>query len=281
MKRVGLRYVYSSLFRNMINSSADQPIGYPIYVSPLITSFVETHHQVQTVLGPSITPALFGSAFRRFANWLRRHFGTSGSSSVPQLPQQQMQSLRIDQPIVSSRLPPTITPSTIVAASTTAVDKPEEDSVVKLKSDGSVRVVLKRKSDDQSTSSTSQQNDVDCGANEYAEIIDVEAVFKCLDEPLKATGEPLVIWPNEQWKKRGGRLAWDWMPSVGMHGQVVHKWTPFCADRRYRSHAGVIYLLAVREMSGAYVPVAEAGIRLISKREFELETSIMPPSSSA
>lgn len=31
----------------MINSSADQPIGYPIYVSPLTTSFVETHEQIK------------------------------------------------------------------------------------------------------------------------------------------------------------------------------------------------------------------------------------------
>ena len=29
--------------RNMINSSCDQPIGYPIYVSPLTTSYCETN----------------------------------------------------------------------------------------------------------------------------------------------------------------------------------------------------------------------------------------------
>lgn len=33
----------------MINSSADQPIGYPIYVSPLTTSFVETHPQIGSI----------------------------------------------------------------------------------------------------------------------------------------------------------------------------------------------------------------------------------------
>ncbi|KAL1240210.1 Pecanex-like protein [Trichinella spiralis] len=31
------------VLRNIINSSADQPIGYPIYVSPLTTSYCETH----------------------------------------------------------------------------------------------------------------------------------------------------------------------------------------------------------------------------------------------
>lgn len=32
--------------RNMINSSCDQPIGYPIYVSPLTTSYSSTHQQL-------------------------------------------------------------------------------------------------------------------------------------------------------------------------------------------------------------------------------------------
>ena len=31
--------------RNIINSSCDQPIGYPIYVSPLTTSYIDTNPQ--------------------------------------------------------------------------------------------------------------------------------------------------------------------------------------------------------------------------------------------
>ena len=37
--------------RNMINSSCDQPIGYPIYVSPLTTSYCDTNSQVTGVIG--------------------------------------------------------------------------------------------------------------------------------------------------------------------------------------------------------------------------------------
>ena len=37
--------------RNIINSSCDQPIGYPIYVSPLTTSYVDTNPQVLEVMG--------------------------------------------------------------------------------------------------------------------------------------------------------------------------------------------------------------------------------------
>ena len=37
--------------RNMINSSCDQPIGYPIYVSPLTTSYSSTHEQHANIVG--------------------------------------------------------------------------------------------------------------------------------------------------------------------------------------------------------------------------------------
>ncbi|XP_051960505.1 pecanex-like protein 1 isoform X1 [Xyrauchen texanus] len=42
--------------RNMINSSCDQPIGYPIYVSPLTTSYAGAHAQLRSVCGGPISP---------------------------------------------------------------------------------------------------------------------------------------------------------------------------------------------------------------------------------
>nr|XP_033809608.1 pecanex-like protein 3 isoform X3 [Geotrypetes seraphini] len=41
--------------RNMINSSCDQPIGYPIYVSPLTTSYAGTHPQLRGLWGGAIS----------------------------------------------------------------------------------------------------------------------------------------------------------------------------------------------------------------------------------
>ncbi|KAG8449489.1 hypothetical protein GDO86_016218 [Hymenochirus boettgeri] len=43
--------------RNMINSSCDQPIGYPIYVSPLTTSYADSHDQLKEILGGPISLA--------------------------------------------------------------------------------------------------------------------------------------------------------------------------------------------------------------------------------
>ncbi|XP_050020431.1 pecanex-like protein 1 isoform X4 [Alexandromys fortis] len=41
--------------RNMINSSCDQPIGYPIFVSPLTTSYSDSHDQLKEILGGPIS----------------------------------------------------------------------------------------------------------------------------------------------------------------------------------------------------------------------------------
>lgn len=41
--------------RNIINSSCDQPIGYPIYVSPLTTSYAETSEQLCSIVGGSLS----------------------------------------------------------------------------------------------------------------------------------------------------------------------------------------------------------------------------------
>ncbi|XP_061693169.1 pecanex-like protein 1 [Syngnathoides biaculeatus] len=37
--------------RNMVNSSSDQPLGYPMYVSPLTTSYAGTHKMLRTIGG--------------------------------------------------------------------------------------------------------------------------------------------------------------------------------------------------------------------------------------
>lgn len=64
----------------MINSSADQPIGYPIYVSPLTTSFVETHEQINTVFGFSTLFSRLWDFPRQFFHNFQRHFRTSTNS---------------------------------------------------------------------------------------------------------------------------------------------------------------------------------------------------------
>uniref|UniRef100_A0A8C6V2B6 Pecanex-like protein n=1 Tax=Neogobius melanostomus TaxID=47308 RepID=A0A8C6V2B6_9GOBI len=63
--------------RNMINSSCDQPIGYPIYVSPLTTSYCNSHPQLGHILGGPISIAnirnFVVSTWHRLVNGHFRH----------------------------------------------------------------------------------------------------------------------------------------------------------------------------------------------------------------
>ncbi|KAM8852333.1 pecanex-like protein 2 isoform 1-T1 [Synchiropus picturatus] len=56
--------------RNMVNSSCDQPLGYPMYVSPLTTSYAGTHRTLRSIGGG----ALSLDAIRSWlcSKWLRR-----------------------------------------------------------------------------------------------------------------------------------------------------------------------------------------------------------------
>ena len=58
--------------RNIINSSCDQPIGYPIYVSPLTTSYAETNEQLVKVIGGPLSLSAFERAARRLWRRARR-----------------------------------------------------------------------------------------------------------------------------------------------------------------------------------------------------------------
>jgi len=65
--------------RNIINSSCDQPIGYPIYVSPLTTSFVDTNPQVASVIGEPLT--LSGLKAALFQCWSKLWKGCESCST--------------------------------------------------------------------------------------------------------------------------------------------------------------------------------------------------------
>ncbi|XP_032346437.1 pecanex-like protein 2 [Camelus ferus] len=57
------------VLRNLINSSCDQPLGYPMYVSPLTTSYLGTHRQLKNVWSGPITLDGLRAWFR--TKWLR------------------------------------------------------------------------------------------------------------------------------------------------------------------------------------------------------------------
>jgi len=68
------------VLRNIINSSCDQPIGYPIYVSPLTTSYAETNEQLASIVGGPISLGAVRGAVMRSWRRLRTRCGEGCSS---------------------------------------------------------------------------------------------------------------------------------------------------------------------------------------------------------
>lgn len=70
--------------RNIINSSCDQPIGYPIYVSPLTTSYAETNPQLCRIIGGEITLEKIQHMLISFWNRVRQRCreGCSSGSAI-------------------------------------------------------------------------------------------------------------------------------------------------------------------------------------------------------
>ncbi|WKX95579.1 hypothetical protein Q1695_012216 [Nippostrongylus brasiliensis] len=281
------------VLRNMINSSADQPVGYPIYVSPLTTSFADTHSQMPSVVGPPITIEGTYSAVRRAWTALRAHFGPSGSSSLglqsgcgANIPSIALQQLSAMQPPQKSELDD--------RTSTTSAHV--ENSIVHMTPDGSARVTLARRSAGSadtppgmnkfsSTDSVAQgvakrisserktdekesvdEEDDEDDRGVWVRIEDVKQVFRYLNEPLKSTGEPLVVWPTEEIRQISGRNSWHVQPTTGQKGRVMYTWHPNHPNRKMRSHIGdAIHLVAIPEMGCTLVPVSEKGCTLLTE----------------
>ncbi|XP_063001648.1 LOW QUALITY PROTEIN: pecanex-like protein 3 [Elgaria multicarinata webbii] len=66
--------------RNMINSSCDQPIGYPIYVSPLTTSYAGSHLQLRSLWGGPISLHNISAWFIRSWERLQKGCGAGCNS---------------------------------------------------------------------------------------------------------------------------------------------------------------------------------------------------------
>ncbi|RCN34676.1 pecanex protein [Ancylostoma caninum] len=109
---------------------------------------------------------------------------------------------------------------------------------------------------------------------ERGSIQNARQVFRYLNEPLKSTGEPLVVWPSEEIRQISGRNSWYCQPMEGLMGRVMFTWHPNHPNRKLRSHIGdAIHLVAIPEMTCALVPVSEKGCSVLPpEKALELQS---------
>ncbi|XP_064603904.1 pecanex-like protein 1 isoform X2 [Liolophura sinensis] len=243
--------------RNMINSSCDQPIGYPIYVSPLTTSYSSTHDQMASVLGAEFTLHRVKQFVQGVWNRMRRRCGascTSGSSMYAD---------------AVGYTPSCVHAATVASSGmggstqTSACATPHHQQDIPLQTFGNRGSVISTASSASKPSTlatiTGFMDTIALGKesplSHRVQIIDPGQVYDSINLGRRID----VQWPAEDWRKNGGKNAWfGWAPVKGMEGSVVHKWMPCHADPGRRSHVDKTILLV--QIGDKFVPVSESGI---------------------
>ncbi|KAJ9585807.1 hypothetical protein L9F63_002398, partial [Diploptera punctata] len=261
--------------RNIINSSCDQPIGYPIYVSPLTTSYAETNEQLCSIVGGSLSLGTIKKAAIRLWRRVRRRCG-EGCSSGGSVPQDDggfgnegvyaMTTCNIhsgytahpssghntsgSQSMESGQIGGSMGRGGSLGGnrgSIASVGKPSSSTLASL-----AGLLSAAESGAKAESSFTQSNKEP--VFQRVRIQDPNQVYDAINLGRRID----VIWPNERMRARGGRSHWqDWLPEKGMEGQVVHRWVPSHRDPNRRSHVDRTILLV--KIDDKYVPIAESG----------------------
>lgn len=244
--------------RNIINSSCDQPIGYPIYVSPLTTSYADSNSQLAQVIGGPLSFNGIAGCVRRLWHRIRMRCGATCHSGgdipdvvVPDVTTgtsfaERCTSFREGQIYISARR---TTPTSSFNRGPPSLRTSQRSTA----SSGSKRP---------STLSVSIAQPQSPGAAAAAEdltqrvrIVDRGQVYDSINLGRRID----VQWPSELMRERGGKSYWkDWNPVEGMEGIVVHRWTPCHRDLARRSHVDRPIVLI--KIDDKFVPIAEAGV---------------------
>ncbi|CAH3161495.1 unnamed protein product [Porites evermanni] len=244
--------------RNIINSSCDQPIGYPIYVSPLMTSYADSNSQLSRVIGGPLSFNGIAGCLRRMWNRIRMRCSATCQSggdipdgAVPDAVlgssyAERCTSFREGAMYISARR---TTPTSSFNRGQPGLRASQRSTA----SSGSKRP---------STLSVSIGHPQSPGAAAAAEeltqrvrIIDRVHVYDNINLGRRID----VQWPSELMREHGGRSYWkDWNPVEGMEGIVVHRWTPCHRDPARRSHVDRPIVLI--KIDDKFVPIAEAGV---------------------
>ncbi|XP_033628750.1 pecanex-like protein 1 isoform X1 [Asterias rubens] len=249
--------------RNMINSSCDQPIGYPIYVSPLTTSYADSSEQLASVIGGSLSFSNIRVTVLNCWRRIRMHCVTGcssggggpdggdkddadtvtgGGANTSHAPSSQSESA--SQPQMGSTGQSETSSQQLqtpghnrhsLASSTGSVGKP-----------GMGRIPLA------SLFSESPYHK-DPYLAHRVRIMDPSLVYDTLNT------SKFVMWPEESMRSTGGRNSWKgWYPEDGMEGTVVHTWVPCHREQLRRSHIDRTILLV--QVDHRFVPIPEGAV---------------------
>lgn len=217
-----------SVLRNMVNSSMDLPLGYPIYVSPLTTSYIENHSKLQGTLHEKATSP----------QWLAK--STYQLLLKCKVCSQKLSTSQTQASKAASNQPPT--PSNPRVSIDPLTGLPRDQGIVP-------EPYVDPFPDD------SDEEDIF-----ELKWINKDVVICDLAHVHESFNQAWLKWPNPGWKSRVWKNTWkDWSPEEGMSGKVLHEWRPFHIKHENRSPLDKVMLL-VEVDEQHFVLVNEQGV---------------------
>ncbi len=218
--------------RNMVNSSMDLPIGYPIYVSPLQTSYIDRHQTYNaTLIAKLSNPHEIIKAAHVVKDWCGSCSSKLGSSRG-------RSGSKGDGP------PPA------TEGEGGAPHRGSVDSLTGLQYGTEAQPYV----DPFPDSDDDEQLWKPMWVLKTVTISDTSEIF----ENFKTSW---LKWRDESLAVKAQRSHWKaWRPQEGMEGEVVHEWRPFHLESVHRSHIDKVILL-VKMTDDLYVLIKEQGVR--------------------
>ena len=232
--------------RNMINSSMDLPVGYPIYVSPLHTSFLDRHDKYNSTLFGRATDPLWlaqgARVVRKLCDTCVKHYqgsrgdkqtrAAAGSGEGGEGGGEE----RREGPVARSGSVDSLTGLQYGRGGAEGGAQPYEDPFP------------------DSDSDSDEQLWRPMWVSKRVVLTDESEIYESINPDWLA-------WPEPGLAAKAERAHWKtWRPQKGMEGEVVHEWRPFHKESTKRSHIDKVLVL-VKMGEDCYVLTREQGIR--------------------
>ncbi len=238
--------------RNMLNSSMDLPIGYPIYVSPLQTSFIERHDTYNTsIIGHLSNPLEYVKGIDIARSWCD-HCITHMRGSRGQVQRKSSQSAQpkeegAEQGGGDSR-----------GARSGSVDSL---TGLQFRTEGGGRGEAGG-GKPQSYEDPFPDSDSDSDGELWKPVwVGKVVVISDSSQVFETFNASWLKWPSSQLAQKATRPQVKPLERLeGTEGEIIHEWRPFHIESVHRSHIDKVILL-MRTSDDHYVLVKEQGVK--------------------
>lgn len=241
--------------RNMINSSMDLPIGYPIYVSPLHTSYLDRHDSYNGTLFGKITDPLrlmrSTKVVKKLCDACVKHYqGSRGQVTIKSTHQSSSDPTESEGGVGGREGGVAVQRSGSVDSLTGMQYGTREEE----REGGEGKTAQPYKDPfPESDSDSDEQLWRPMWVSKTVVITDESEIFDSFNPSW-------LKWPDAELAQKATKTHWKgWQPQEGMEGEVVHEWRPFHIEAVKRSHIDKVILL-VKMADDCYVLIREHGV---------------------